>query len=69
VARQLLELGFDAAALTGGYQAWRVAYPVEPKGSPRQAREEAHSGDGVPPYPVAPALERSIARNVEHDRG
>jgi hypothetical protein len=25
--------GFDAAALLGGYHAWRVLYPVEPKGS------------------------------------
>jgi hypothetical protein len=25
--------GFDAAALLGGYHAWRATYPVEPKGS------------------------------------
>jgi len=25
--------GFDAAALLGGYDAWRAVYPVEPKGS------------------------------------
>lgn len=31
VARQLQELGFDAAALTGGYEAWRESYPIEPK--------------------------------------
>jgi rhodanese-related sulfurtransferase len=31
VARKLLALGFDAAALKGGYTAWRAAYPVEPK--------------------------------------
>jgi hypothetical protein len=68
VARQLLALGFDAAALAGGYQAWRAAYPVEPKGRSSQAREEAHSGDGGSPYTVAPAQERGIARNVEHDR-
>jgi hypothetical protein len=57
VARQLLALGFDAAALTGGYQAWRAAYPVEPKGSPMHAREEARSGDGVQLHPVQPAQE------------
>ena len=34
MARQLLALGFDAAALEGGYQAWRDAYPVEAKGGP-----------------------------------
>jgi hypothetical protein len=32
VWRELLALGFDAAALEGGYNAWRKAYPVEPKG-------------------------------------
>jgi len=31
VARQLQALGFDAAALTGGYTAWQALYPVEPK--------------------------------------
>jgi hypothetical protein len=31
VARQLGELGFEAAALKGGYNAWRETYPVEPK--------------------------------------
>jgi rhodanese-related sulfurtransferase len=30
-ARLLQSLGFDAAALKGGYNAWRAAYPVEPK--------------------------------------
>jgi rhodanese-related sulfurtransferase len=40
VARQLLALGFDAAALKGGYQAWRAAYPVESKGSPMHAPAE-----------------------------
>jgi rhodanese-related sulfurtransferase len=30
VARQLRSLGFDAAALLGGYNAWRSSYPVEP---------------------------------------
>jgi hypothetical protein len=68
VARQLLALGFDAAALAGGYQAWRAAYPVEPKGRFRQAREEAHSGDGGSPYLVALAQERGIAGNVQHDQ-
>jgi hypothetical protein len=29
VAQQLQSLGFDAAALLGGYEAWRTAYPVE----------------------------------------
>jgi rhodanese-related sulfurtransferase len=31
VARQLIALGFDAAALQGGYAAWRATQPVEPK--------------------------------------
>jgi NhaP-type Na+/H+ or K+/H+ antiporter len=31
VARQLIALGFDAAALEGGYSAWRATQPVEPK--------------------------------------
>ena len=31
MARQLIALGFDAAALEGGYNAWRAAYPAEPK--------------------------------------
>jgi rhodanese-related sulfurtransferase len=26
----LQALGFDAAALAGGFNAWRAAYPVEP---------------------------------------
>jgi rhodanese-related sulfurtransferase len=26
----LRSLGFDAAALQGGFDAWRTAYPVEP---------------------------------------
>jgi hypothetical protein len=33
VARQLIGLGFEAAALEGGYAAWRARYPVEPKGA------------------------------------
>jgi rhodanese-related sulfurtransferase len=31
VARQLRQLGFDADALQGGYEAWRAKYPVAPK--------------------------------------
>jgi hypothetical protein len=31
VAQQLQSLGFDAAALLGGYEAWRATYPVEAK--------------------------------------
>jgi rhodanese-related sulfurtransferase len=30
VAQQLRDLGFDAAALEGGFDAWRTAHPVEP---------------------------------------
>jgi len=30
VAQQLRDLGFDAAALAGGFDAWRAAHPVEP---------------------------------------
>ncbi len=33
VSRRLKALGFEASALQGGYNAWRVEYPVEPKGS------------------------------------
>jgi rhodanese-related sulfurtransferase len=29
VAQQLRSLGFDAAALEGGFAAWRQQYPVE----------------------------------------
>jgi hypothetical protein len=32
VARQLQSLGFEAAALLGGFTAWRAAYPVERPG-------------------------------------
>jgi hypothetical protein len=32
VARQLHTLGFDAAALLGGYDAWRAKHPIEAKG-------------------------------------
>jgi hypothetical protein len=31
VVRELQSLGFRAAALQGGYNAWKAAYPVEPK--------------------------------------
>ncbi|HET8906824.1 MAG TPA: hypothetical protein VFN11_07655 [Ktedonobacterales bacterium] len=34
MARTLREKGFDARALLGGYNAWRSAYPVEPKSKP-----------------------------------
>jgi rhodanese-related sulfurtransferase len=30
VARRLRSMGFDAAALQGGFAAWRAAHPVEP---------------------------------------
>jgi NhaP-type Na+/H+ or K+/H+ antiporter len=30
-ARQLIAMGFTAAALKGGYEAWRAEFPVEPK--------------------------------------
>jgi hypothetical protein len=52
VARQLLSLGFDTAALEGGYNAWRAAYPVEPKNSSRLARLENDSGDGLSSHPI-----------------
>lgn len=29
--RELQGAGFEAAALKGGYNAWRERYPVEPK--------------------------------------
>jgi hypothetical protein len=31
VARRLQAAGFQAAALGGGYLAWRARFPVEPK--------------------------------------
>jgi rhodanese-related sulfurtransferase len=31
VARYLRQRGFDAAALAGGYMAWRATHPVEPR--------------------------------------
>jgi hypothetical protein len=31
VAQHLQELGFDARALLGGYDAWKAQYPVEAK--------------------------------------
>jgi NhaP-type Na+/H+ or K+/H+ antiporter/rhodanese-related sulfurtransferase len=34
VARQLLESGFKARALHGGFDAWAAEYPLEPKGTP-----------------------------------
>ncbi len=34
VARQLLEAGFKARALHGGFDAWAAEYPPEPKGTP-----------------------------------
>ena len=30
MARKLHALGFEAAALEGGFNAWRAVYPVEP---------------------------------------
>ncbi len=30
MARKLHALGFEAAALKGGFNAWRAAYPVGP---------------------------------------
>jgi rhodanese-related sulfurtransferase len=31
VAQQLQDLGFEARALLGGYDAWKAHYPVEDK--------------------------------------
>jgi rhodanese-related sulfurtransferase len=31
VAQQLQDLGFEARALLGGYDAWKAQYPVEDK--------------------------------------
>jgi hypothetical protein len=58
VARQLRELGFDAAALQGGYQAWRTIYPVEPKGKVAVADVITQSGGGsaAPPSIVPEQL-------------
>jgi hypothetical protein len=52
VARQLQALGFDAAALKGGYTAWRAAYPVETKGSIRTAPHPAVVRDGAAGSPL-----------------
>ncbi|HEX2032768.1 MAG TPA: hypothetical protein VHS99_01165 [Chloroflexota bacterium] len=30
MAQQLRDLGFEAAALQGGFDAWRASQPVEP---------------------------------------
>jgi hypothetical protein len=58
VARQLRMHGFDAAALLGGYNAWRAVYPVEPKGSgavvAQRARDGAGSGVPRPPQNRTP---------------
>jgi rhodanese-related sulfurtransferase len=40
VARQLIELGFDAVALEGGYNAWRQRFPVEAKGETQDTKHE-----------------------------
>jgi hypothetical protein len=34
VARQLQALGFESAALLGGWDAWRAEFPVEPIAAP-----------------------------------
>jgi hypothetical protein len=52
VARQLLSLGFDAAALAGGYNAWRAAYPVEAKGGVQLARLKSDSSEEVTSQPI-----------------
>jgi hypothetical protein len=46
VARQLRMHGFDAAALLGGYDAWRAMYSVEPKGSGVVVAQRAQGGAG-----------------------
>jgi hypothetical protein len=53
VARQLQALGFDTAALKGGYNAWQMAFPVEPKGGP--------PGDGAIDAPDAAVREGRAA--------
>jgi hypothetical protein len=60
VARQLRELGFDAAALKGGYNAWRDRYPIESKQPIMTPHMATDSSDGSTeltagePQPVAP---------------
>jgi hypothetical protein len=51
VARQLLGLGFDAAALLGGYNAWRAAFPVEPKQHMRPAQANIDGADSAQAEP------------------
>jgi hypothetical protein len=41
VARQLIEQGFQARALAGGYHAWRERFPVEPRAEERESRIQA----------------------------
>jgi hypothetical protein len=48
VARQLRELGFDAAALKGGYNAWRAKYPIESKQPIATPHMATDSSDGSP---------------------
>jgi hypothetical protein len=47
VTRQLLDLGFQARVLEGGFDAWKAEFPLEAKGTP-----------ALPPTPATPiALE------------
>jgi hypothetical protein len=39
VAQQLQEMGFDARALLGGYNAWVAEYPVEDKAAVMELSE------------------------------
>jgi len=48
VARQLIGMGFEAAALEGGYAAWRARYPVEPKGAPPGASQQRLAQEAMP---------------------
>jgi hypothetical protein len=59
VARQLRELGFDAVALKGGYNAWRARYPIESKQPLATTDTANYSGDqsvdaaALEPQPVS----------------
>ncbi|HET9224659.1 MAG TPA: hypothetical protein VFO07_19255 [Roseiflexaceae bacterium] len=64
MARQLRALGFDAAALKGGYNEWRDKYPVESKLPIATLHSAGDTGDGSPnsaapePQPVSSTGDR-----------
>jgi hypothetical protein len=43
VAQQLIEMGYQAAALKGGLHAWQARYPTEPKSALQGAAQKPGS--------------------------